>query len=719
MGSRGTITGKVRAGLYEIDLNSGELYKSGRKVALQQLPFRVLRALIEHPGEVVSREDIHNRLWPSDTYVAFDEGLNTAIRKLRAAFGDSADNPRFIETVPRRGYRFIAPLWEENDKYPAESEREANSANPFLQLPTIQGTNPARSSLAGKFVPIVGSIILLCAVTVLIWVLRPSLASPHVVRIRQLTRLGDLQWWIYTDGPRVYFSSGAFNDHRQWRSISVEGGESAPASELHGDWLLQSFSPNSSELLVLKKKDSAPFWRVLLPSGSMQELDPSPVSGAYAADAIWSPDGESIAFVSDTSLCMMKNDGSNVRKLATFHGPPSHPAWSPDGRKIRVAVDKAAGNFSFLGRSLMEVDVATGAVREVALGIASPRQAGWLRGGDYFLFASRERGINDLWIVREMPAGFRKTDSHPVRLTEGPISFDWPIVGRDGKTIFVVGVQPRASMQRYNRTTQQFEPFLGGLSGDHIVYSRDGQWIAYISYPERTLWRCRADGQDCLQLAFAPLHMDGPRWSPDGKQLAFNARAEGQLSKGYIVSANGGIPQPLLSESNTGEESLYWSPDGTRIMYSEVSASSPPRIRIFDLATRQINDVPDSSGFLGEWSPDGNYIVARNKEGKARLFDLRTHRWSDLDEMKGDNWWSADSRYIYFHTLNHIPLDSEADGIFRLRISDRHVEKIMNVPPFKMIGTWGVGTGHMPDDTPLILQDRTTSDLYAIDLDLP
>jgi TolB-like protein/DNA-binding winged helix-turn-helix (wHTH) protein/Tfp pilus assembly protein PilF len=101
---------RVRTGLFEIDFASGEVHKEGRKVQLQELPFRVLEILLERPGEVVTREQLQTRLWSADTYVGFDEGLNTAIRKLRVAFGDSAENPRFIETVSRRGYRYIAPV---------------------------------------------------------------------------------------------------------------------------------------------------------------------------------------------------------------------------------------------------------------------------------------------------------------------------------------------------------------------------------------------------------------------------------------------------------------------------------------------------------------------------------------------------------------------------------------------------------------------------------
>ena len=109
---------RLRTGLFEIDFGSGEVHKEGRKVQLQEQPFRVLEILLERPGEVVTREQLRARLWSADTYVGFDEGLNTAIRKLRVAFGDSAENPRFIETVSRRGYRYIAPVEPEPNLAP-------------------------------------------------------------------------------------------------------------------------------------------------------------------------------------------------------------------------------------------------------------------------------------------------------------------------------------------------------------------------------------------------------------------------------------------------------------------------------------------------------------------------------------------------------------------------------------------------------------------------
>jgi len=100
----------VHFGVFEADLRSGELRKHGLKVKIQEQPFRVLVMLLEQPGHIVTREELRKKLWPADTFVDFEHGLNAAINKLRGALGDPADNPRFIETLHRRGYRFIAPL---------------------------------------------------------------------------------------------------------------------------------------------------------------------------------------------------------------------------------------------------------------------------------------------------------------------------------------------------------------------------------------------------------------------------------------------------------------------------------------------------------------------------------------------------------------------------------------------------------------------------------
>jgi DNA-binding winged helix-turn-helix (wHTH) protein len=108
----------VRFGVYELNRDTGELRKGGLKIKLQDQPFQVLAMLVERPGELITREELLNRLWPSGTFVDFDHGLNVAVKKLRQALGDTAENPRFVETLSRRGYRFVGPV----ENVPTDSE---------------------------------------------------------------------------------------------------------------------------------------------------------------------------------------------------------------------------------------------------------------------------------------------------------------------------------------------------------------------------------------------------------------------------------------------------------------------------------------------------------------------------------------------------------------------------------------------------------------------
>ena len=131
-----TASARLRVGEFEVDLRCGELRRNGDKIKLQQRPFQILAALLERPGEVVTREEIRQKLWPTDTFVDFEHSINTAVNKLREALGDDVENPRFIETLPRYGYRLIAPV----------EVVETNGASPEAAIPPAppQHANPRK-----------------------------------------------------------------------------------------------------------------------------------------------------------------------------------------------------------------------------------------------------------------------------------------------------------------------------------------------------------------------------------------------------------------------------------------------------------------------------------------------------------------------------------------------------------------------------------------------
>jgi len=148
----------VSFGVFEMDLRAGELRKQGLKIKLQEQPFQVLAMLLEHPGELVSREELQRKLWPADTFVDFDHGLNKAITKIREALGDSAESPRFVETLPRRGYRFIAPVNEPDEPAVPVGEPPATRSRGLARalFLLVQVSYLVMYALAFHYLPAVG-----------------------------------------------------------------------------------------------------------------------------------------------------------------------------------------------------------------------------------------------------------------------------------------------------------------------------------------------------------------------------------------------------------------------------------------------------------------------------------------------------------------------------------------------------------------------------------
>jgi TolB-like protein/DNA-binding winged helix-turn-helix (wHTH) protein len=191
---------RIRTGLFEIDMGSGDVRKEDRRVPLQEQPFRVLAMLLERPGDVVNRDELQARLWPADTFVGFDEGINTAIRKLRIAFGDSADNPRFIETIPRRGYRFVAPV-HDVDAAPPQLTESAAIGDATAALPTARPR-----SRRGLVVALTASLlVVLASIT---YLLRRSHAPSQSI-VQKRVMLAVLPFQNMSNDPgQEYFSDG-------------------------------------------------------------------------------------------------------------------------------------------------------------------------------------------------------------------------------------------------------------------------------------------------------------------------------------------------------------------------------------------------------------------------------------------------------------------------------------------------------------------------------
>jgi serine/threonine protein kinase len=541
-------------------------------------------------------------------------------------------------------------------------------------------------------------------------------AMPSVIRTAPITQsraIEEMAGILQTDGSRIYFSR-LVGDSIRVAQVSVSGGEPASVSTpfKENTWLY-NVSSDGSEFLLANSwpLDDGPLWIMPAVGGSVRRL-----GDAKGHDAAWSTDGQKIVYGRDHEVYTVNKDGSGALKIATVSGIPRWPRWSPDGSRVRFTVVEMGGGGGVDARSLWEVSADGANLHPLLPGWNDPPIVGpgsWTWDGRYFVFEATRNGLNSLWAIRERSGLLRKSGT-PVQLTSGPMDMGEPLPSKDGSRIFAVGDQKLGELVRYDAKAGQFLPYLSGMSVEGLTFSRDGQWIAYVTYPGNVLWRSNLDGTQRLQLTLPPLLAYGPRWSPDGQRVSFMARTPGQPFKAYVVSAAGGSPEPLVS---TAGNQVFpdWSADGITIVFGITGdTSAPDGLYSFDLASKQISQVPGSQGMhYALWSTDGRYLAAYpDTQGKVQLLDSSTRRWSSLGEVPNDFAWSHASRYLY--------IDRGEAGIFRIHPPDRREEKVADTRGLRRaVGDFGFSFGLAPDDSPLLLRNLSSQQIYALDWDAP
>jgi Tol biopolymer transport system component/DNA-binding winged helix-turn-helix (wHTH) protein len=728
----------LRFGNFEADLQAGELRRGGLKVKLSGQPFEVLVTLLEKPGQLVTREELHQKLWAQDTFVDFEHGLNKAINKVRDALGDDADNPRFIETLPRRGYRFLHPLTA-----PATSEPPfpvAERVAPPQPVPTLGpvGTEvaPPKASPRKRWIVRLGLAGLCAFIALVYWHEHGSSPrSPRVLRYKQLTFDRQMKGETpcgatnitVTDGPRVLFAEPTSSV----ADVSSGGGDVVPVPTPFPCFAFTDISPDKTELLgtaIASNAFDQPFWSVSIASGQAHRI-----GNLVAGPGAWSPDGQKIAYAmradsGSSDVYVAERDGSNPKKLARIEKDfVGLIRWSPDGKVLRMIVgslySSAAWEVSSDGTNLHRMDLFSGEHRPIL-------DMNWTPDGKYFLFTAGRGSLfnpffsvgGDIWALREAKSAFLSKTAKPTQLTTGALSFWSPTPSPDGKQVFATGGQVRGELVRYDLKSRKLEPYLSGISAEQLDFSRDGKWVAYVTFPEGILWRSRLDGTERLQLTSPPLVAGLPRWSPDGTRIAFAALPPEGIWNISVVSAEGGRPEVVSQEGNA-ELDPTWSQDGNSLVFAGMSQAPHPRISSVDLRTARTSIVPGSEGMYSpRVSPDGRFIVALEARGdrKLYLFDGETQKWSELMSTKnpGPGWeqWSTDSKFLYYTDLS----DRHAPVFYRIRIADRQIERVAAFEvPGGVTGYWLGWTGVAPDGSPLLLSDLSIQEIYALDVDLP
>jgi Tol biopolymer transport system component/DNA-binding winged helix-turn-helix (wHTH) protein len=713
----------VSFGPFEADLQTQELKKSGVRLRLPGQSFQILSMLLQRPGELVSREELRQALWPAETFVDFEKGINAAITRLREALGDSAENPRYVETLPRRGYRFIGML-NRDRTVQVTTDRGERSSELLLAATAGDAAPDERGARQGALRRMQSAWLVIATLIVvfgvaLFWWRQPS-PVPKLLGYRQLTK--DAQpkilpygpsTGLFTNGARIYYFQGPANQIRAVAEVSSTGGDPVSITTPF-DWpALTGISPDGSQLLANSGMFNVldrPVWIIAVPSGTARRL-----GSVVGHDAAWSPDGRTVAFGKEHDLYLTDIDASTQRKLVSLGDSfASNIRWSVDEKVLRFTRSDEASS------SLWQVSSDGTGLRQLVPNWSGnhPQECcgNWTADGRYFVFQATRGGVKSIFAIREQPI-FRKVLAQPAPLTSGPLNFLAPAPSKNGNQIFAIGEHVRGELTRINATGQLVR-YLSGISAEHLDFSKDLQWVTYITYPEAMLWRSRLDGSERLQLTMPPMEAVSPRWSPDSRQIVFAGLLPGGKYSLYVIPADGGKPS-AVTDSKRVEVDPTWSPDGTALVFGEVPGwRQPIQIHMVDLAKRRVSDLPGSEGlFSPRWSPNGRHVVAMASDFKTlMLFDFTTQTWSELTKSRLAGWpsWSRDGKHVHY-------FDSFEPAYYRIRIADRRTERLASLEQIRNMyaGRFWNWLGVAPDGAPLFLRNTSVQEIYALDVDLP
>ncbi len=684
--------GTVRFGAFEADLHSGEVRKSGSRVKLQEQPFKVLQLLLERPGALVTREELRSRIWPDDSFGDFDHAVNVAVAKLRTALGDSADNPSFIETIPRRGYRFVAPL---QGSPPATDHVATEPAGPLAAAHPPSARNAGRRrALQATFAILTAAILL--AVGVL---LGRRTAKPFAPEFQRLT---DGHGTVYAarfapDGHHVVYSAS-------WDSAPVEvfsadiNFSGTQSLGLPGTALL---AVSSTGEMAVSQSANPEFMMTLQGTlGQVPLTGGSPRQIAENVDwADWAPDGKSLAIVRDVA-------GRERLEFPLGHvlyettGWISHPRISPQGDQIAFLDHPTDMD----DRGVVSVVDLAGHKRVLSSGWESEEGLAWSPRGNEVWFSATEAGLQRRIYAVDMQGKLRLAFRAPGGVTLQDIASDGRLlISRDEQRAGIMGLAPGDTRERdlswldwslpvdlsrdgsqvvFDEEGEQEGPTytvaIRDLHGSPPVplgqgmaggFSPDGKWVAAtINYTQLVLLPTGAGTSRRIDSAGIQQYGHPVLWMPDGKQLVFPGRLASHGTQCFVQNINGGKPRAV-------------TPEG-------VSACHP--------------------------SPDGKWIAAMSiadKQGRLYPVDGGQPR-AIAGLLPGDYFaWTSDPRFIYVDHKGQLPLK-----IYRLNVVTGQKQFLKEMNPPDATGLCDLGQIIMSADGRSYIYGytRLLSDLYLV-----
>ena len=643
----------IRFGAFELDLQAGVLRKNGIRIRCQEQPLQVLAALAERPGELVTREELRRRVWPEDTFVDFDHALNTAIKKIRAALNDDADSPRYIETVPRRGYRLMAPVEQELASPPAV-------------------TLPVRAKYR-RLLPITAIAVIILAILGFTWKLAPwhgdASTSPQFQRLTfDLPDLGDARFTA--DGASVVYSAGW--DTHKGSLFAQRLGAPGPQELGIASSMLLAVSPKD-ELAVLGEAPvaqphlmevgmSGTLARVPLNGGAPREL----LTEAGGAD--WSPNGE---------LAVVRRIGDKSRLefpvgkvLYESAGWIATPRFSPKGDSIAFVDHPILPD----DRGSVAIVDLNGHIRTLSGFWESLRGLAWSPNGDEVWFAATRSGIARALYAVTLDGIERRVLTVPGGLSLRDISREGRVlISRDNERLGIefVGAgdtQPRdLSWEDWSMVTD-ISP-----DGKRILFGAEGENSGF-SYQ---VGLRPTDGSAPVMLGSGAAQS----LSPDGKwALSIMPPPNDQ-----IVLLPTGVGGPKALDRGPVEHYVFggskWFPDGKEIVFVGYEAGHGPRCYAQNVEAGKPRAFTPEGMMLCTVSPTGS-ILALAEDFRALFYDSQTSQRPDkefkLEQGEVPTAWTSDGKFLYLaQTLKATPSMAR----FEIATGHRSLWKQVPVPP--------------------------------------
>jgi Tol biopolymer transport system component/DNA-binding winged helix-turn-helix (wHTH) protein len=638
----------VRFDVFEIDLQAGELRKEGRKIKVQEQPFRVLSLLLHRAGQVVTREELRDKLWPADTFVDFDHGLNSAVARLREALRDSADKPRFIETIAKRGYRFIAPL-EAGDQPDANSSAEAGDPNHNH----IDSWNLARLRLLASL----GLAVICGSVAAFVYPKTPAPLQDKI-EVVPLTGLHGFQATpaFSPDGTLVAFRQSDGVSKAGIYTAAVGGEKTIQLTSDMGD-CCPTWSPDGRQIAFSRYSDGVLSILTVPALGGMEHRlyrGKASMGGGLS----WSPDGNYVAFVASPSGDRTRSTISflSLADYSTYEittPPPGYldrsPMFSPDGKRLAFIRSTIAG----VSNDIYVMSTSGGDPKRLTFDrrpiMGSPA---WTADGREIVFSS-DRGVAiGLW--RVSAAG-----CVPVPVA-GPVGEAvWPSIPTNGKhnLVYEQGVF-KSNIWRLDLrdpTHHDRSPLpIVSEKGDKMrpELSPDGKKVAFESNRLGfwDLWTCEIEKGDCNQITSLHGTAGRARWSPDGRYIAFEFHPS-EHSEIYIVEVAGGVPNLVPTIPGADNLSPSWSRDGKWLYFASKTGTEAFQIWKTPVQGGAPAQVTRHGGISAVESSDGRYLYySKFEEGGVWRMPVQGHEEAQLLDMGGDGWpnWALSSEGIYF-----------------------------------------------------------------------